>query len=288
MIYKNKVVLITGGTGTLGTALSKHILKSNPKKLIIFSRCWLKQKELRRRLGDPPNVRWFIGDVRDKDRLIRALHGVDIVVHAAAVKDIDACRYNPSEALATNVTGTQNVAEACISNQVPKALFISSDKAVAPCNFYGTSKAMAEELWLAYNNYAATDDISFSVCRYGNVVGSNGSIVPVYQSLIDDGAKSLPVTDERMTRYWFEMSAVLPFVDDSIKSMKGGEIFIPELPSVLITDICKAFDMPYHIIGIREGEKIAESMGQGTDSGNNPNGFLTVEEIRQTIARCIK
>jgi len=285
-IYTGKTILISGGTGTLGTALSKHILKSNPKKLIIFSRCWLKQKDLRYKLGNPKNVRFFIGDVRDKDRLIRALHGVDIVIHAAAVKDIDACRYNPSEALATNVTGTQNVADACIECKVSKALFISSDKAVAPANFYGASKAMAEEIWLAYNNYAACDEIMFSVCRYGNVVGSNGSIIPLFKSLIEEGIKSLPVTDDRMTRYWFEIPDVMKFVDESLENMQGGEIFIPELPSVRITDICKAFGLPYHIVGIREGEKLHETMGQGTDSGNNPNGFLTVEEIRATIERC--
>jgi len=276
-------ILITGGTGSFGSAYIKHLLKDEEtKKIICFSRCWLKQKELRDELGNPSNMRWFIGDVRDKDRLLRATKGVDIIVHAAAIKDLDACEYNPSEAMLTNVVGTQNVVDACIENKVWKCLLISTDKAVAPINTYGTSKAMAERLWLNANKYAANDDIRFSVCRYGNVVGSNGSIVPVWNKLIKSGATSLPITHPDMTRFWFDMKDVLEFVTESLNQMYGNETFMPFLPSVLITDLADAFDMPYHIIGIREGEKIHETMGQQFDSGTNP-WFLTVDEIKKSI-----
>lgn len=280
--FENKTILITGGTGSFGSAFIRNLQDTPPKKLIVFSRCWLKQKELRDSLGNPSFMRWFIGDIRDKDRLMRATKGVDIVIHAAAIKDLEACEYNPSEAMLTNVTGTQNVIDACIENQVSKCLFISTDKAVNPINTYGTSKAMAERLWLNGNKYSANDNIAFSVCRYGNVVNSNGSVVPVFKKMIDNGAKILPVTHPEMTRFWFEMPQVLDFVKKSLRDMKGGEIFIPNLPSVRITDLCKAFNMPYEVIGIRDGEKIHETMGQEFDSGSNP-WFLTVDEIKKTI-----
>lgn len=286
-MFKDKTILITGGTGSFGAAFVVNLKKNhNPKKVIIFSRCWLKQKDLRERLGNPDNFRWFIGDVRDKERLLRATKNVDIVIHAAAIKCLDACEYNPSEAMLTNVTGTQNVIDACIENKVAKCLLISTDKAVEPINTYGCSKALAEKLWINGNYYAANDDIKFSVCRYGNVVGSNGSIIPVFKKMIEDGKKVLPITHPDMTRFWMMMKDTILFVKESLDKMQGGETFIPTLPSVLITDICKVFDMPYEIIGIRQGEKMHETMGQEFDSGNNP-WFLTVDEIKESIANLI-
>jgi len=282
MDWGDKTILITGMTGSFGTAFSHYLAKKPPKKLICFSRDWLKQKNLRDELGNPSWARWFIGDVRDKDRLIRALKGVDIVIHAAAIKDLESCEYNPSEAMLTNVVGTSNVIDACIERKVSKCLFISTDKAVNPINTYGTSKAMAEKLWINANKYAADDNIKFSVCRYGNVVGSNGSVVPVWKKLIEQGVECLPITDERMTRFWFPMSDAIQFIIDSLKRMKGGEIFVPKLPSVRITDLAAAFGKPYKVVGMRDGEKIHETMGQEYDSGNNP-WFLTVDEIKETI-----
>lgn len=282
MNWSNKTVLITGGTGSFGTAFSKYITQHQPKKLIIFSRDWLKQKNLKDELSNLPWVRFFIGDVRDKDRLLRALKGVDIVIHAAAIKDLPSCEYNPFEAMQTNVIGTQNIIEACIDRKVQKSLFISTDKAVSPCNTYGATKALAERLWLNANYTAADSDIQFSVCRYGNVFGSSGSIYPIWKKLIEQGAEWLPVTDPNMTRFNFLMSDAVRFVEDSIEKMQGGELYIPKLPSVRVVDIAAALDMPYKVVGIRPGEKLHEEMEPGYDSGSNP-WFLTVEEIRETI-----
>lgn len=288
MDWSDKTVLVTGGTGSFGSALAKYLIQTPPKKLIIFSRDWLKQKNLKDEFGELPWVRFFVGDVRDKDRLIRAFKNVDIVIHAAAIKDLPTCEYNPSEAMLTNVTGTQNVIDAAIECKVSKSVLISTDKACNPVNTYGTSKAMAEKLWINANYYAATDDIKLSVCRYGNVVGSSGSVLPVWQKLIAEGVTELPITDERMTRFWFPMQQAIDFVVDSLDKMQGGEIFIPEIPSIRITDLAEALGTPYKVVGVRPGEKIHETMGtyleDGTllDSGNNPN-FLTVAEIRETI-----
>jgi len=281
-MFKNKTILITGGTGSLGTALSKYLLTQDTKKIIIFSRGWLAQKNLRDVLGNPSNFRWFIGDIRDRDRLNRALRGVDILLHAAAIKCIDACNYNPSEAMLTNVVGAQNAIDAAIEQKVNKCLFISTDKAVNAINTYGKTKALAESLWINANKYSADDRIKFSVCRYGNVVGSAGSVVPVFLKLIEQGTTELPITDERMTRFWFPMQSAIDFVCDSLGKMQGGEIFIPRIPSIRIVDLAKAFDMPYKIVGIREGEKLHEELEPGYDSGSNPH-FLTVEQIKQTI-----
>jgi len=282
MDWHEKTILITGLTGSFGTAFSHYLKKNPPKKLICFSRDWLKQKNLRDELGNPDWMRWFIGDVRDKDRLIRAFKGVDIVIHAAAIKDLESCEYNPSETMLTNVQGTQNVIDACIENKVNKCLLISTDKACNPCNTYGTSKAMSERLWLNANKYAANDDIRFSICRYGNVVGSNGSVIPVWKKMIEQGIKELPITDENCTRFWFKMCDVMLFVEDSLEKMQGNEIFIPRLPSIHIVDLAKAFGMPYKIVGLRQGEKIHEMMDEGYDSSTN-EWVLSVDEIRETI-----
>lgn len=282
MDWKNQTILITGGTGSMGSAFTKYLIQHQPKKLIIFSRGWLAQKELQNELGPLPFVRYFIGDVRDRDRLYRAFKGVDIVIHAAALKDLPTSEYNPTEALQTNVTGTQNVIDAAIDCGVSKSLLISTDKAVAPCNTYGATKALAERLWLNANLTAANDDIRFSVCRYGNVCGSSGSVVPVFKKLITEGAEWLPVTDPNMTRFWMTMDTVMRFVSDSIENMRGGELYIPKLPSIRIVDLAEAFGMPYKVTGIRPGEKIHESLDIDYDSGSNPH-FLTIEQIRETI-----
>ena len=271
MNWSDKTILITGGTGSMGSAFAKHLIQYQPKKLIIFSRGWLAQKNMQDELGDLPFVRYFIGDVRDKDRLYRAFKDVDIVIHAAALKDLPTCEYNPQEALATNVQGTQNVIDACIDCGVSKSLLISTDKAVAPCNTYGATKAMAERLWLNANKTAASDKIVFSICRYGNVWGSSGSVFPVWCKMIEQGAEWLPVTDEKMTRFHFLMPDVMRFVEDSIERMQGGELFIPRLPSIRIVDLAEAMGMPYKVVGIRPGEKIHEKMDlDGCDSGSNP------------------
>ncbi len=281
MTFSDKTILITGGAGSLGTAFAKYLIDYPPHKLIILSRDSLKHNILKDKLGNPKWLRVFVGDVRDKDRLIRAFHGVDIVIHAAAMKDIEACEYNPSETMETNVRGTQNVIDACIECQVDKCLFISTDKACNPINTYGTSKAMAEKLWLNANNYAASNDIQFSFCRYGNVIGSNGSVVPLFKKLIKQGVTELPVTDERMTRFWFPINDAVALIVDCLDNMQGGETYIPNISSIRITDLCKAMGKPHKIIGIRPGEKIHEELDIGYNSCENR--FLTIAEIKESI-----
>jgi UDP-N-acetylglucosamine 4,6-dehydratase len=281
-MFKDKTILITGGTGSMGTAFAKYLKDKPPKKLIIFSRDWLKQKNLEDELGELPWVRYFIGDVRDKERLLRAFKNVDIVLHSAALKDLPTCEYNPTEAMQTNVIGTQNVIDAAIDCGISKSLLISTDKAVAPCNTYGATKALAERLWLNANTTAADNNIRFSVCRYGNVFGSSGSVYPAWKKLIEQGVGWLPITDERMTRFHFMMPDVMRFVEDSIEKMQGGELYIPRLPSIRIIDLAEAMGMPYKVVGIRPGEKIHEEMEPGYDSGNNDK-FLTIDEIQQIL-----
>lgn len=266
----------------MGTAFAKYLKDKPPKKLIIFSRDWLKQKNLEDELGELPWVRYFIGDVRDKERLLRAFKNVDIVLHSAALKDLPTCEYNPTEAMQTNVIGTQNVIDAAIDCGISKSLLISTDKAVAPCNTYGATKALAERLWLNANTTAADNNIRFSVCRYGNVFGSSGSVYPAWKKLIEQGVGWLPITDERMTRFHFMMPDVMRFVEDSIEKMQGGELYIPRLPSIRIIDLAEAMGMPYKVVGIRPGEKIHEEMEPGYDSGNNDK-FLTIDEIQQIL-----
>jgi UDP-N-acetylglucosamine 4,6-dehydratase len=291
-LLQGKTLLITGGTGSLGSALSEYLLKNDPpKKLIIFSRDWLKQEALKDKLSkygkevyleNTETVRYFLGDVRDKDRLKRAFEGVDIIVHAAALKDIVSCEYNPRECMLTNVVGTQNVVDAAIDCGVGKVLLISTDKAFAPINVYGKSKSMAEDLIIQGNNYSANHKTKMSVCRYGNVIGSNGSVVPLFKKLIANGVTELPLTDIRMTRFWFPMQSAIEFVLDSINKMQGGEIFIPQIPSIRIIDLIEVFGMPYKIIGLRGKEKIHEAMDDTYDSGSNPI-FLSVDEIKESI-----
>ena len=282
-MFAVQTILVTGGTGSFGKAFTKWLLANDsPKKLIIFSRDWLKQLEMRDELGNPDNVRWFIGDVRDVDRLKRALEGVNYVVHAAAIKDIDSCTYNPSECLLTNINGTQNVIDACIYNRVSKALLISTDKAVNPTNTYGKSKAMAEDIWINGSNYSA-GRTRFSVCRYGNVVGSAGSVVPRFKKMIADGADSLPLTNENMTRYFFPMDDAIRLVYESFQKMKGGELFIPKMKAARIVDLVEAFGKSYHLIGIRPGEKIHETLYADEHETSETAEKFTVEELREMI-----
>jgi UDP-N-acetylglucosamine 4,6-dehydratase len=257
-----KSILITGGTGSFGTAFCLYLQKNNlwPRRLAILSRDWVKQAALREKLGDPPNTSWFIGDVRDYNRLLRAFDGVDTVIHAAAMKEIVSCEYNPREAMLTNVNGTQNVLDAAINCGVEKTLLISTDKAVEPVNFYGKTKALAEGLFIQGNAYANNKNSWFSVARYGNVIGSQGSVVEVYKRLIANGAVSLPVTDRRMTRFWYRMEDAIRFVFFCLENMRGGEIFVPKIPSIRILDLVEAFGREWHEIGIRPGEKLHECL----------------------------
>lgn len=280
-MFNDKSILITGGTGSLGTALCKHFQKDPPKRLIIFSTDWKKQEDLRNDLGNPPHMRWFIGNVRDQERLNMALEDVDIVIHAAAIKSLEACENEPWEALKTNVIGTWNVIKAALERGVRKTLLISTDKACNPANTYGTSKAMAEKLIIDANNYIGWKNVRFSVVRYGNVIGSSNSVVPVWKKLIEQGAEYLPVTDENMSRFWYPMDDACKLIYDSLERMQGREIFIPKIKSIKITDLAAAFGMPYKVVGIRKGEKIYEELDQGYNSRDNE--FLAVEEIRETI-----
>lgn len=276
----SKAILITGGTGSFGSAFCRNIVKSDDyKKIIVFSTSWEKQTALRNELDNPKHMRWFIGNVRDYERLYQAFEGVDIVIHAAAIKCIVTCQNDPEEALKTNAIGTQNVIRAAINRNVNKVLLISTDKAVSPINTYGATKALAENLIINANNYKGAKDIRFSVCRYGNVVGSAGSVLPVWKKMMQEGVKSLPVTDERMTRFWFPMQEAIKFVLESLDKMQGGEIFIPEIASIRITDLAKALNMPYHIVGLRKGEKIHESLSM--EYSSDKNRFLSVEEIQK-------
>jgi UDP-N-acetylglucosamine 4,6-dehydratase len=280
--FRDKTVLVTGGTGSFGSAFAKHLSANPPKKLIIFSTGWERQEALRNELRNPAWARWFIGNVRDYERLYQAFEDVDIVIHAAAIKCIETCEKDPEEALKTNVIGTQNVIRAALNREVNKVLLISTDKAVSPANVYGESKAMAERLMINANNYKGTKDIRFSVVRYGNVIGSNGSVIPKWRKMIADGMKELPVTDAKMTRFFYPMQDAIKFVIDALNKMHGGEVYIPRIPSVRVTDITAALGMPYKIVGIRPGEKIHESLEPGYDSGSNPE-FLTVEQIKELI-----
>ncbi len=261
MDWKDKTVLVTGGTGSFGQKFTEIMLREfRPKKLIILSRDELKQHEMRRRFPDSEGapIRYFIGDVRDRDRLYRAFHGVDIVVHAAALKQVPACEYNPFEAVSTNVLGAQNVIAAAIDQGVDKAIAISTDKAVNPINMYGATKLCAEKLFVQGNAYSGAGGPAFSCARYGNVVGSRGSVVPVFLEQRKNG--SITVTDARMTRFWITLEEGVRFVIRCIEAMAGGEIFVPKIPSMKTVDLAEAVAPGCEIeyIGIRAGEKVHE------------------------------
>jgi UDP-N-acetylglucosamine 4,6-dehydratase/5-epimerase len=261
MDWKNQVVLITGGTGSFGKKFTKILLQEKqPKKVIIFSRDELKQHEMQVSGYNQENLRYFIGDVRDRERLVRAMHGVDIVVHAAALKQVPACEYNPMEAIKTNIMGTANVVEAALDAGVTKVLTVSTDKAVSPANLYGATKLAAEKLTIQSNAYAGGSATRFSCVRYGNVVGSRGSVVPLF--LKQRAGGKITITDDRMTRFWLSLDQGVRFVIDCIEQMEGGEVFIPKIPSTKVTDLARAIAPQAEIntIGIRPGEKLHEML----------------------------
>lgn len=259
MKWNDKVVLVTGGTGSFGKKFIEIMLKEyHPAKIIVFSRDELKQHEMRINGYDDPSLRYFLGDIRDLDRLKRAFKGVDIVVHAAALKQVPACEYNPFEAIKTNILGSQNVIDAALDCGVKKVLAISTDKAVNPVNLYGVTKLGAEKLFVQSNSYAGGHDTRFSCTRYGNVVGSRGSVVPVFLQQRKTG--KLTVTDERMTRFWISLEQGVRFVIRCIEQMHGGEVFVPKIPSMSVKDLGAAIAPECEIVysGIRPGEKLHE------------------------------
>lgn len=260
----NRNVLITGGTGSFGQAFVRKVLANfNPHKLIVFSRDELKQYEMAQAFPDTtyPCMRYFIGDVRDADRLEMAMRDVDTVIHAAALKHVPAAEYNPFECIRTNVHGAENVVKAAIRSGVRKVVALSTDKAANPANLYGASKLASDKIFVAANNLS-TGHPRFSVVRYGNVMGSRGSVVPFFHRLIQEGADSLPITDPRMTRFWITIEQGVNFVLSSLEMMQGGEIFVPKIPSTKITELANVMapGLPHKVVGIRPGEKLHEVM----------------------------
>lgn len=261
-------VLITGGTGSLGKSLVKHLLQeTHVRRIAILSRDELKQQHLRAQFQDDPRLRWFLGDVRDLDRLKRAFHGVDYVIHAAALKQVDTGEYNPMEFIKTNVLGSQNVIDASIDAGVKRVVALSTDKASSPINLYGATKLTADKLFIAANNYSFTYGTTFSVVRYGNVMGSRGSVIPFFQEIAAQG-RPLPITDLRMTRFWISIEAAVKFVIDSLEMMNGGELYVPKIPSMKIIDLANAIAPGVELeeIGMRPGEKLHEEMISADDS----------------------
>ncbi len=261
---KNKNILITGGTGSFGKKCLEILFKNkSPNKVVVFSRDELKQYELSKLYSeDNYPIRYFIGDVRDKERLNRACSGIDIIIHAAAMKRVNASEYNPTECIATNILGAQNVIDSAIENRVQKVIALSTDKAANPVNLYGATKLCSDKLFVSANNLVGKNKTRFAVVRYGNVIASRGSVIPVFEELKNKGVKKLPITDERMTRFVITLNQGAKFVLDSLKNFSGGEIFIPKLPSIKIVDIVEVVlgKKSYEIVGIGAGEKLHEVM----------------------------
>lgn len=267
-MLNNKSILITGGTGSFGKQFTKTILERyKPKRVVIYSRDELKQYEMAQTFN-APQMRYFIGDVRDGARLEQAMDGIDYVIHAAALKHVPVAEYNPMECIKTNIYGAENVIKAAIAAGVTKVIALSTDKAANPINLYGATKLASDKLFVAANNMVGSRETRFSVVRYGNVIGSRGSVVPFFRKLLAEGAKELPITDERMTRFWITLQEGVDFVINNFERMHGGEIFIPKIPSATMTDLAKAMapDLPTKIIGIRPGEKLHEIMCPFDDS----------------------
>ena len=261
-VFNGKNILITGGTGSFGKKFIEILLrKYKPKKVIVYSRDELKQFEMQQKFSQPC-MRYFIGDVRDEARLKHAMYQVDYVVHAAALKQVPAAEYNPMECIKTNIHGAQNVINASIEAGVKQVIALSTDKAANPINLYGATKLASDKLFTAANNLVGDRKTRFAGVRYGNVVGARGSVVPFFKKLIADGAKELPITDPRMTRFWLRLEDGVDFVLKNFQRMRGGEIFIPKIPSMRITDLCEAIapGVPTKVIGIRPGEKLHEVM----------------------------
>jgi UDP-N-acetylglucosamine 4,6-dehydratase len=270
-MYRDKSILVTGGTGSFGRKFTEIMLKEyHPRKLVVFSRDELKQHEMRTGGFDHPSLRYFIGDVRDVERLRRAMTGIDIVIHAAALKQVPACEYNPIEAVLTNVMGARNIIEAALDMGVKKIMAISSDKAVNPVNLYGATKLVAEKLFVQGNAYSGTSETRFSCVRYGNVVGSRGSVIPLFLGQRSNG--KVTITDERMTRFWLTLEQGVRFVIRCVEQMHGGEVFVPKIPSMNIMDLVKAVapDCQVENIGIRPGEKLHEIL-------------ISEDEVRQVL-----
>ncbi len=272
-MFNHKNILITGGTGSFGRYCVRTILeKYSPNKIIVYSRDELKQFEMQQEFNSEP-MRYFIGDVRDEARLKQAMRGVDYVIHAAALKQVPAAEYNPMECIKTNIHGAANVINAAIENEVEKVIALSTDKAANPINLYGATKLASDKLFVAANNIAGGHKTRFSVVRYGNVVGSRGSVVPFFKKLLNQGATELPITDPRMTRFWITLSQGIDLVLKGFQRMKGGELFVLKIPSIRIVDLAEAMapGLPTKIIGIRPGEKLHEIMCPIDDS------HLTIE-----------
>ena len=272
-MFNSKNILITGGTGSLGKRCVEVLLKRyQPRKIIIYSRDELKQYEMAQQFNQPC-MRYFIGDVRDANRLKMAMEGVDYVIHAAALKHVSAAEYNPMECIKTNIHGAENVIQAALHQRVKKIIALSTDKAANPINLYGATKLASDKLFVAANNMVGDRETRFAVVRYGNVVGSRGSVVPYFKKLIDDKASHLPITDERMTRFWITLDQGVYFVLKNFERMQGGEIFIPKIPSMKMVDLATAMapHLPIKVIGIRPGEKLHEVMCPADD------GHLTLD-----------
>ena len=264
----NSSILITGGTGSLGKALISFLLtQTTALRIVVFSRDELKQAQLRDEFSNNPRLRWFIGDIRDLERLKRAFHGIDYVIHAAALKQVDTGEYNPMEFIKTNVLGSQNVIDASIDAGVKRVIALSTDKASSPINLYGATKLTADKLFIAANNYSFKYGTTFAVVRYGNVMGSRGSVIPFFQQLARDG-KPLPITDLRMTRFWISIEQAVNFVIESLELMNGGELYVPRIPSMRIVDLARAVSPHSELveIGMRPGEKLHEEMISADDS----------------------
>ena len=269
-MLNSKTILITGGTGSFGHHFVDYVLTHyQPKKIIIYSRDEFKQFNMQNAYKEHEKVlRFFIGDVRDKERLTRALNGVDYVIHAAALKQVPACEYNPIEAIKTNINGACNLIDACLDIGVKKVIALSTDKSVSPINLYGSTKMVSDKLFAAANAYSGEDGTKFAVVRYGNVAGSRGSVIPFFQNIIDNGGKSFPITDYRMTRFWISLEEGVKLVIKALEEAHGGETFISKIPSFKITDLAQAMlpDCEMREVGIREGEKLHEVMIPAEDS----------------------
>lgn len=280
-MFNDKSILITGGTGSFGKQYIKTLLQRyRPRRLIVYSRDELKQFEMEQDYHQDC-MRYFIGDVRDRDRLTQAMNGVDYVIHAAALKQVPAAEYNPMECIKTNIYGAENVIQAALANNVDKVIALSTDKAANPINLYGATKLASDKLFVAANNIAGGNRTRFAAVRYGNVVGSRGSVVPFFLKLIADGCDHLPITDVRMTRFWITLQQGVDFVLKNFERMHGGEIFVPKIPSVRVVDLAHAMapDLPHKIIGIRPGEKLHEIMCPADDS------HLTLEFVDHYVIK---
>ncbi|MCC9624269.1 UDP-N-acetylglucosamine 4,6-dehydratase (inverting) [Thalassospira sp. MA62] len=274
-VFEDKSILITGGTGSFGQKFVRTLLdQAVPRRVVIFSRDELKQYEMDRAFQSHKKydcLRFFIGDVRDLNRLVMAFRGIDFVIHAAALKHVPIAEYNPFECIRTNVVGAENVVTACLQTDVQKVIALSTDKAASPLNLYGASKLASDKIFVAGNNIAGAQGTQFSVVRYGNVLGSRGSVVPLFRQMIRDGHKSLPITDPRMTRFWITLEQGVSFVASCLNQMQGGEIYIPKIPAMRMVDLAEALapEVPHKVVGIRPGEKLHEIM-------------ITEDDARQT------